>query len=189
MLRAMASTPTTEPTELRAGDTWTWRRDDLADYPASGWALTYYFRNATRFFDVTATADGAGHLATVARATTAAIVAGVYTWVAVASNATERHEVSRGQTTILPDYSATAAIDGRTFARVLLDAVEAELIQRGSSGRLDVVTSALADRSLTRDAGGLTALRTQLKAEVAQEDAAERRRLGLASRNRIHFRG
>jgi hypothetical protein len=186
----MASIQTTEPTELRAGDTWTWRRDDLSDYPAGdGWTLTYYFRTATHYFNVVAAADGDAYLATVAKAITATYGAGAYDWVAVVGNATERHEVDRGKTTVLPDYSAAVAIDGRTFARTLLDYVEAELLSRGSSGRLDVVTSALADRSLTRDAGGLTTLRNQLKVEVQREEAAERRRQGLPSRNRMHFVG
>lgn len=186
----MASIPTTEPTELRAGDTWAWRRDDLADYPAgSGWELTYYFRNATEHFDVSAVADGDAHAVTVAMATTAGYAPGEYDWVALVSDGTSRHEVARGRVNILPDYSDAAAIDGSSFARTLLDAVEAELLSRGSSGRLDLVTSSLADRSLTRDAQGLTTLRRQLKAELALEDAAERRRQGLPSRNTLHFFG
>ena len=49
-----ASIPTTEPTSLRAGNTWQWRREDLSDYPASTWTLTYHFRNRTSHFDVVA---------------------------------------------------------------------------------------------------------------------------------------
>lgn len=181
--------PTTEPTSLRAGDTWAWRREDLSDYPAgSGWGLTYYCRNAAAHFDISATADGDAYTVTVAMATTADIVAGDYDWVAVVESATERHEVDRGRLTILPDYSAAAALDGRSFARTLLAAVEAELLSRGSSGRLDLVTSTLADRSLTRDATGLIKLRSQLLAEVTREENAERMRQGLGSRNRVLVR-
>ena len=50
------SIPTTEPTRLRAGDTWQWRREDLSDYPATAWTLTYWFRNSTDHLDVSAAA-------------------------------------------------------------------------------------------------------------------------------------
>ena len=66
-----ATIPTTEPTELRVGDTWQWKREDLSsDYPATSWTLTYYFRNATAYFNVVATADGVHFEVTVAKATT-----------------------------------------------------------------------------------------------------------------------
>src|SRR5574340_527910 len=45
--------PTNEPSALRAGDTWSWRREDLGDYPASSWTLKYYFRNSSAKFDAT----------------------------------------------------------------------------------------------------------------------------------------
>lgn len=173
--------PTTEPTELRVGDTWQWRREDLSAYPASsGWTLKYFFRNASAYFDVTASADGDLYAIVVAMATTAGRAAGVYDWVAVVESATERFEVDRGQATLLPNYAAAAALDGRTFAAKLLAAVEAELISRGSSNQLDLINATLNDRSLTRDKGGLIALRSQLIAEVKREEAANnpgRRRL------------
>lgn len=183
-----ASIPTAEPTAARAGDTWAWRREDLTDYPASAWTLKYYFRNAAAYFDATAVADGDAHAVTVTKATTASRAAGWYDWIAVAESATERHEVGRGRLEVLPDYAAAAVLDGRTTARKLLDYVEAELLSRGSSNKLDLITSTLADRSLTRDRAGLIALRSQLKAEVAREENAERLRQGLAPRNRLHVR-
>lgn len=181
--------PTTEPTSLRAGDTWAWRREDLSDYPAgAGWTLKYYFRNATAYFDVTAAADGDRYAVGVAKATTATRAAGDYDWVAVVESTTERREVDRGRLHVLPDYSAAAVLDGRGFARTLLQAVEAQLLNRATSNQLDLVSSAIADRSLTRDAGGLITLRSQLLAEVAREDDAERMRQGLGSRNRVLVR-
>ena len=184
----MTSIATSEPDELRVGDTWQWTREDLAsDYPATSWTLTYYFRNATHYFDVTASADGNFFDVTVAKATTATKVAGDYSWVAVVTSATERFEVDRGAITLLPDYSAAAVLDGRSFAAKLLAAVETELIARGTSGQLDLVNAALADRNLTRSAGGLIALRSQLVAEVKREQAAEAMRNG-ESRNRLLVR-
>lgn len=184
----MTSIATSEPAELRVGDTWQWRRDDLSsDYPASLWTLTYYVRNASAYFDITATADGDHFAIEVAKATTALKTAGDYTWVAVVSDATYRYEVDSGRFTLLPNYGTAAAYDGRSFAEKLLAAVETELTSRGSSGQLDLVNAALADRNLTRSAGGLIALRSQLVAEVKREQAAEAMRNG-ESRNRLLVR-
>jgi hypothetical protein len=175
--------PLTEPQNLRAGDTWQWRREDLADFPASaGWALTYYFRTALAYFDVAAAADGDAFVVLVAKATTATRAAGRYDWVAVVDNGTERHQVATGAAQILPDFAAEQAIDDRSFARKLLAAVEAELTSRGSSGQLDLVEAWLDDRRLKRDNTGLMTLRSQLRAEVAREDAAH------SDRNRLLVR-
>lgn len=184
----MAAISTTEPSTLRIGDTWQWRREDLsADYPADTWTLTYYFRNASAYFDVVAAADGLFFAVTVAKATTAGKTAGDYAWIAVVTSATERFEVAAGTITLLPNYATAAVLDYRTFAAKLLAAVESELTARGSSGQLDLVTAALSDRSLTRDQGGLIALRSQLIAEVKREEAAAAMRDGV-NRNRLLVR-
>jgi hypothetical protein len=183
----MSDIPTTEPAELRVGDTWRWRREDLTDYPAGTWTLTYYVRNASAFFNVVATADGVNFAITVAKATTATYTAGDYTWVAVVADATNRYEIDRGRFTLLRDYATAAVYDGRSFAEKLLSAVEAELTSRGSSGQLDLVNAALSDRSLSREAGGLITLRSQLISEVKREKASEQMRNG-ESRNRLMVR-
>lgn len=180
--------PTTEPTELRAGDSWQWRREDLADYPASAWLLTYYFRNATSYFDIVAAADGDKYAISVAKSVSLTKAPGVYPWVAVLSNATERHEVGRGTVAVLPDFASEHGIDTRSFARRLLDMVELALLNRATSDQLDVIETTLGDRGLKRSEGGLFALRTQLKTEVRLEDAAEARRLGRPSRSRLLIR-
>ena len=181
--------PTVEPAELRAGDTWAWRREDLGEYPASSWTLTYAFRNATAYFDVTATADGDAFAVSVAKATTAAKTAGSYDWTAFVSDGTERHEIGRGVLEILPDMGTAAARDGRSWARTMLDYVEAALLTKASGDQLDVVRAQLAERNLQFDIPGLIALRDRLRAEVRSEESADRLRRGLAPRNRIFARG
>ena len=184
----MTSIATTEPTSLRIGDTWQWRREDLSsDYPASSWTLKYHFRNASTYFDVTAAADGAYFAVEVAKAVTALKLAGEYTWVAVVSDATYRFEVDSGTITLLPDYATAAAYDGRSWAAKLLAAVEAELTTRGSSGQLDLVNAQLEGRGLTRDASGLIKLRSQLVGEVKREGAAAATAAGTG-RNRLLVR-
>jgi hypothetical protein len=182
------ATPTKEPESLRVGDTWTWRRDDLSDYPASTWTLTYYFRNASAHFDVIATADGDAFAVTVAKATTAARTAGIYGWLATVSDGTSRFEVDGGQVTLLPDYGLAAALDDRSFAAKLLAAVEAELTSQGSSGQLGLVTAALDNRSLTRDHRGLITLRSQLVSDVQREQAVAATKRDGVNRNRLMVR-
>lgn len=159
--------PTSEPSQLRSGDTWQWRREDLSDYPASTWTLTYYFRNASGYFDVAASADGDLFAVSVAAATTAAYTAGWYDWYALVSAGTERYQIGTGRIEVLADVSAAVAFDGRGWARRMLDLVEAALLGRATSDELDLINATMGDRGLSRDRGGLIALRSQLKTELA----------------------
>jgi hypothetical protein len=168
----MATTaPTTEPTSLRAGDTWAWRREDLSDYPASTWTLKYYFRNASSKFDITAAASGEAFAVSVAKATTAAYAAGDYDWIAVVETVADRYQVDEGRVDVLPNLATNAVYDARTFARTMLDAVEAALLSKANSAQLDLVQAALADRSMQYDTAALLSLRSQLRIEVRREDA------------------
>jgi hypothetical protein len=165
--------PTTEPTALRAGDTWQWRREDLSDYPASAWTLKYYFRNASAFFDVTAAADGNAFAVSVPKATTAGYTVGDYDWVAVVESATERYQIDAGLLAVERNLATAAAYDARSFARTMLDAVEAALTAKATSQQLDLVQAALADRSMQYNPAALMTLRSQLKNEVKREQAAQ----------------
>ena len=167
--------PTTEPIALRAGDTWQWRREDLSsDYPASTWTLKYYFRNAAAYFDVVATADGINHAVSVAKADTAVRVVGSYDWIAVVESASERYEIDSGKLQVLPNLATAAAYDARSFARKILDYIEAELVARGSSGQLDLINAQLEQRSISRDRAGLLTLRSQFASEVKREESLQK---------------
>ena len=176
---------TNEPTALRAGDTWAWRREDLTDYPAPTWALKYYFRNATAKFAITAAADGVAHAVSVAMATTAVYTVGYYDWIAVAESATQRYEVDSGRLQVLPNLATDAFYDARTFARKMLDYIEAALLNRASGDQLDVINAALADRSIARDKAGMMTLRTQFQQEIKAEDNRARIKNGGQPRNRM----
>lgn len=180
-----ASIPTNEPAELRAGDTWQWRREDLSDYPASaGWSLKYYFRNAAAKFDITAAADGDAFAVEVAKASTGK-TPGAYDWIAVVESTTHRHQIDAGRLTVLPNLATDVVYDARTFARKMLDYIEAALLNRASGDQLDLINAQLDQRSMTRDKSGLTALRNQYRAEVRAEENAARIADGKPSRNRI----
>lgn len=158
--------PSSEPDSLRAGDTWTWARGDLSDYPASVWTLTYYFRNSTAFFDVVAAQDGEAFAVSVPAAATAAYTAGRYDWTAVVSDGVDRYQVDIGVIEVLADVSSAAPYDGRSLPRILLDAVEATLQNRASADQIDLLASTIGDRSRTRDPGYLLKYRAQLQQEI-----------------------
>lgn len=165
----MADIATTEPLEARAGDTWQWRREDLTDWPASSWTLSYAFKSDASAFAVSAVADGANYSVTVAKATTAGLAAGTYLWVAVVTSATERHQVGTGSLSVLPDFHADtdATWDTRSHARRVLDSIEAVIEGRAT---LDQQKMEIAGRSLERmPVADLLKFRDAYKAEVLSE--------------------
>jgi hypothetical protein len=72
-----ANYPTTEPTELVAGDMWRWKRSDLnTDYPNSAYTLKYALRlqgAGTTEIEITASASGLEYIIEVGSSTTAPI--------------------------------------------------------------------------------------------------------------------
>lgn len=183
-----ADIPTTEPASLNVGDTWKWTKT-LADYPASSWTLTYNFKSSAGGFLVTATADGDDHSVTVPYSTTAGYTDGFYSWVATVTGGGERYVVDSGTCTLNPDYragTATAAYDGRSHARIVLDAIEAVIEGRAT---VDQQEYEIAGRRLKRMAiADLLKFRQHYKAEVAGEAAAEAIKNGTGTGRRIQFR-
>jgi len=173
-----ATVPTTEPDALRAGMTWAWTRE-LTDYPAGTWTLTYWFKQLAASgakFSAVATASGSTHSVSVAAATTAAYTAGEYSWVAVVASGAEVYEVDRGTLTLLPKYNADAALDDRSHARVVLDAIEAVIENRAT---LDQQEYTIGNRSLKRmSVDELMKFRDKYRAEVYAEEQGEAARNG-----------
>lgn len=172
-----AQIPTNEPKELRAGQTWRWRREDLSDYPADTWSLKYWFKRqgGTDKFSVEASADGTSFAVEVLASTTAAYVADDYTWVAEVTSGTEIFEVDRGTLKLLPRYNTDTALDDRSHAKKMLELVEAAL----EAFNLGAKQYTIGSRSLTKhDLPELTGLRDKYKAEVFREQLAENARNG-----------
>ena len=173
-----AAVATNEPAELRAGLTWQWERNDLADYPASAWTLKYWFKRqgGTDKFSVTASANGSAFSVNVAASTTAAYVADDYTWVAVVTAGSESFEVDRGTLKLLPRYDQDVALDDRTHAKKMLETIEAAL---EAITKWDVKSYAVGSRQMTkRDVPELLQLRDKYKGEVFREQLAENARNG-----------
>lgn len=170
--------PTNEPQELRAGMTWKWDRNDLADYPAPTWTLKYWFKRmgGTDKFSITAAANGTYHRVSVAKASTAAYVADDYSWVAVVDDSTESYEVDSGTMKVLPRYDQDVALDDRTHAKKVLEAIEAVIEGRATKDQEEYT---IGNRSLKRTPlEELIKLRGRYKAEVAQEELADATRNG-----------
>ncbi len=174
--------PTSEPRELRAGDTWKWRREDLSSTPAPTWTLKYEFKNSTGAFQVTAAADGANHAVTVAKATTATFAAGRYRWVAFVDDGTERYSIGTGEIEVLRNFDDDAVLDVRSHAKKVLDAIEAVLENRAT---LDQQNYTIGNRSLARTPiPDLLLLRDRYRAEVTSQQIVA----GLPNPRRAYVR-
>ncbi len=178
------SIPLTEPDEIVAGTTVEWRREDLADYPAPTWTLTY--RLVERKADgmaiaITASASGTYHAVSVDKATTATWPPGTYLWAAYVDDGTKRLRVDSGTLRVVADLAALPpGYDPRSHARRALEAIEAVLEKRAS--REDLMYRLPDGRQLQRiPTAELILLRDRYRAEVAREAEAERIANGLSA--------
>lgn len=182
--------PTTEPARIRAGDTVTWRKT-LADYPATdGWTLYYRLIKASVQIDITSAADGADHLVSVAKATTANYTPGDYTLISWVANGTERITLPQSRISVDRDLAAVVSggYDTRTQAKQMLDAVDAAILSFASGERLAVIEAEVAARKIRYDFSGLMTLRNIYQAAVLSEESAERAARGLGARNKLNVR-
>lgn len=172
----MPDIPTAVPSSLAAGDTVTWRRS-LPDYPPTdGWTLRYTLIGAGAAYSITAAADGADWLVSVAAAVTSGWAAGRYTvqeWVAKGA---ERYSLAQTALCITPDLAAASiGADLRTHARKVLDAIEAWLESRApTAAQIEVAGRKISNYPLP----DLLALRDRYRAEVLREEAAAAGRCG-----------
>jgi hypothetical protein len=180
---------TTEPSRLRVGDTWKWKRT-LADYPAGDWVLKYRFKHPTAVgFEIISAASGPDHAVTVPAATSAGYAPGDWSWQAwVEGGDAEKYTIGAGYTTLDSDYRsgvAATSLDGRSHARRTLCAIES-WIERRNPG---VESYEIAGRQMRYiPIAELLRLRQYYKVEVDNEEAAVRLSAGLAKPNRIQFR-
>lgn len=177
----------TIPTTLRAGDTLTatW---SLADYHASsGWVARLTLINSAQRYQAAASASGDDHVLEVDADTTAAWVAGSYSWSIDVTLAGQRYTVATGRADVLPDLAASNTYDTRTAARKALEAAEAALATYGAQAYLKV--QQFGDRRQEcASPGEFLAFIDRLRAQVRAEDNAERLRHGLRPRNRLLVR-
>lgn len=183
-----ATTPTTEPAQIRAGETLHFLKS-LDDYPASsGYSITYSFRAINgSAIDFTTTADGDAHEAEVAFSETASWLPQTYQGVGIVSNNTEKKQVWAGQLIVLPDLSQMPqGADTRSQAKRTLDNINAVIEGRASSA---ILNSTVEGTSLQRiPVADLLMLRDRYAQIVFSEEEALRSAQGKPSRRNIYTR-
>jgi len=180
-----ATTPTTEPSQIRAGETLHFLKS-LADYPASdGYSITYSFRaiNGSKI-DFTTTADGDAHDAEVSFSETATWLPQTYQGVGIVSNGTEKKQVWQGQLIVLPDLSALdQGADTRSQAKRTLDNINAVIEGRASSAILNsTVEGTTLQRIPVTDLLMLRDRYTQIVADENSKARGDNRRRRIVSK-------
>lgn len=183
-----AEIPTTEPAQVRAGDSITWLKT-INDYPATdGWVLHYRLINSAGKFDITATASGSDHLVSISAATSATYTAGKYTLVSWVTLGSDRYSIESEQIEVLPDLAAqSAGYDTRSTAQKTLDLLDAAMQSQGSNAWVQEYEID-GRRMKFRSVGEFIAFRSKIRQEVVREQNAERLRNGLMPRNKISIR-
>lgn len=173
--------PTTEPTELRAGDSIAWERE-LEDYSAAdGWTLKYKLLWATgTAVAFSATGVGTLHSVSLTSADTDGYTAGAATLVGYVEKGSgaslERVTLGTTLVTILPDLTAAATHDGRSDNYIALLAARAALKSYMDKGQLHVAEYDIAGRRMKfRAASEIVDLIRYYEAEVAKEGRQARR--------------
>jgi hypothetical protein len=181
--------PTIEPQRARAGDSWSWRREDLTDYPATTWTLKYRFKSETIGFEITASASGTAFAISVPSATTATYPAGSYNWIAWLTDGVTSTTVRTGLLTVDPDLragTAASALDLRTPARLMLDAVTAVLQKTATYEQRRMTWD---NRELERhNPADLLKLYDSLKTQVAREELSANSSLSRVDPSTIFIR-
>jgi len=178
----MADIPTTEPSDIRAGDTIKWKKT-LADYPASEYTLSYRLISGANTIDVTATADGDTHSIEIAASTSDDYVAGEYEWFAFVTKGSERYTVERGTLTVLANPAT--ATDCRTDAKKILDdltaAYKTYIASRGHIASYSIAGRAMTFRSAEEILKQITFWETKVRAEQAADKISQ----GLGSGRKV----
>ncbi len=166
------------PTNILAGDTYTYTVSN-ADYPASaGWTLKVTINNPTVRLQVSATtnADGESYDVALASADTDGLTTGgLYLYhesVEKGSGATlQRHTIYAGTVNVTKDVTTgSTATDARSTARKMLDAVETTILANLGKGHetMQIAARAIGYRSWEE----MLRVRNRLAMEVKAEDDA-----------------
>lgn len=124
--------PVGEPTQVRAGDNWTWTKS-FGDYPVSeGWALSYEIRGVDRLdWDSSyVTDDGNVFTIDIPSSVTAELTAGRYVWAAFVTLSGDRYTAVDGVFDVLSDLAQSAQGDEQTHAEKMVAAIEDEIEAR-----------------------------------------------------------
>lgn len=158
----------------------------LPAYPAGVWTLQLVLRGPA-VIDLAAVADGVNHVFSAPASTTTGWGAGRYWYSVRATDGVAKHEVESGHVEITPDLAnASAGFDGRSHARIVLDAINAVIEKRAT---LDQERYRINNRELYRTPlGDLLKLRSEYERKVAREDAKARGQAAFGKQVKVHMR-
>ena len=179
----MTDIPTTEPSEIIAGDTLKFKKS-LSDYPAATWTLTYYLVKTSIQITFAGTADGTDHLISVANTTTANWTAGIYKWESYISKTGERYKIARGTIEIKPNLAAqTAGYDARSHVKKVLDALDSLLEGKASRDVMNITIGGQSISKLTPDE--LRRWRNEYRSHYQAEIEKENIKNGKSSKRKV----
>lgn len=182
-----------------AGDTLDFKVS-VPDYPSlDGWTLKY--RLTPRFsspaqtpIDISAIANADGSYQVQAGpAATSVWKTGFYTWARWVEKSGARQTLTeRGQLEIRPNPATSAqGDDTRTFARKMVDAVEAMLASRATQTQRELVSYTIGSRGQTFDPNDRANLVKELsfwRWQLSNEDAREKMAAGLPNPRSVGIR-
>lgn len=171
------------PSNLIAGDTWSWGIIDTDRSPAAGWSLALRFSGATNFALTVATnVAGDGWDVSYSATLSAAVAPGRYEWFARATLGATVQTIARGEVTIAPNIS-TVGIDGRSNSRIALEAIEAMIAGRASAAQKQYEIAGRKVEFFSLE--DLLKARDRLRIDVRREDACAAAAAGLPDSRRI----
>lgn len=189
----MPGMSTSEPTSICAGNSARWTTS-LAAFPASaGWSLAYRLipRAGGSAHSFAASAEGDDFVVSLSVSATSLFQAGEYTLVGYvergADQALERVTVHTSTLTVLPDLTTVAALDGRSPAQQIVEAIDAWLSGRaGWAGEKTVGDRSIKDHPLP----DLIKLRDYYAQQARSESATQNlmQGIGLGGGSRVMVR-
>lgn len=179
------------PREIVRLTTPAWRYENPDYPPADGWTIEFAFEGPSEI-NVIGVHDGAGHLVQLTALQTA-VAPGAYGWQAIASRANppdytlERIQVATGKTDVVLNYGIdTTATSQKSHARMMVEAIEAQLLGRATDGQKAM---SINGRSLDRiPVLELMELRRTYRMELRAEEAALAQGATPGKRRRIKIR-
>lgn len=180
-----------DATTLTAGTTLSYTTT-VPGYPANeSWVLKYRLvpRVSGAAILLTGAVDGTDptlHRITASAVTTAAWVAGAYSWASWVEKAAEVYDVGSGSVKVLPDpRSVVAPFDTRSDAHIALDAAKAAMAAWTPTTK----SYTIGDRSYTFNSPTeILAVISYWQTQVKREDDAAAMASGLASRRKVYVR-
>lgn len=163
--------PTETPNTITAGATTAWQLS-FADYLATdGWSASLKLRGPSPGLDVNATTNDDDFVFTLTAAQTATMGGGVWAYQIWATKSGEAYLAESGQLSVTAALPAkNIAVDNRSDARRILDAIDALLLKKATKDQQEYQ---IADRMLqTYKPTELVEMRRYYAGIVAREEAA-----------------